>query len=183
MRAIRKTLIASGIIKTGKRFHRDTQGVTVVEFAMVATPFFALLFAIMETALVFFTEQIVEMGVSDAARLVRTGQVQNGNFSQDEFRDAVCGNIAELFDCRNKLKVDVRTFENFAGTGGGPPLDEEGNLIDDFAYQPGNGGDIVVVHGFLEWPTIVPGLGNDMRNLGNGKRLIMTTATFRNEPF
>ena len=183
MRAMRKLLRASGVVKTGKRFRSDTNGATVVEFALVATPFFALLFAIMETALVFFTEQVIELGVSDAARMVRTGQAQNGSFNEQDFRNTVCGGIGGLFDCQNKLKVDVRTFDNFADTDSGPPIDADRNLVDDFVFQPGNGGDIVVVRGFLEWPTFLPSLGNDLSNLANGNRLIMTTVTFRNEPF
>ncbi len=36
------------------RYRRDSKGATAIEFAFVALPFFALLFAIIETALVFF---------------------------------------------------------------------------------------------------------------------------------
>ena len=39
------------------RFARHQDGTAAVEFALVAVPFLALLFAILETALVFFTGQ------------------------------------------------------------------------------------------------------------------------------
>ena len=55
-----------------RRFRRDQRGVTAVEFGMVATPFFALLFAIIETALVFWTTQVLETAVTNASRRVYT---------------------------------------------------------------------------------------------------------------
>ena len=42
--------------KTLRRFRRNRRGSAAVEFALVAPVFFALLFAIIETAIVFFAE-------------------------------------------------------------------------------------------------------------------------------
>jgi Flp pilus assembly protein TadG len=56
------------------RFGRSQDGSAAVEFALVATPFFALLFAIIETALVFFADQALDTAVQSTARLLRTGQ-------------------------------------------------------------------------------------------------------------
>ena len=44
-------------------------------------------------------------------------------------------------------------------------------------------GDIVVVRVAYEWPTFVRDFGFDMATLANGKRLLMATAAFRNEPY
>jgi len=43
-----------------RRFRRNRGGSAVVEFALVAPLFFALLFAIIETALMFFASQVLE---------------------------------------------------------------------------------------------------------------------------
>ena len=43
-----------------RRFVRQEDGVAAVEFALVAAPFLALIFAILETALVFFAGQALE---------------------------------------------------------------------------------------------------------------------------
>jgi Flp pilus assembly protein TadG len=51
--------------KTARRFVREKDGVVAVEFAIVAAPFLALMFAIMETALVFFASQVLETAVAD----------------------------------------------------------------------------------------------------------------------
>ena len=55
------------------RFRRDERGVTAIEFGMVATPFIALLFAIVETALTLWTTQVLDTGVTNAARRIYTG--------------------------------------------------------------------------------------------------------------
>lgn len=164
-----------------RKFRRDETGATAVEFALVAVPFFALLFAILEIALIFFAQQVMDTGVSQAARLIRTGQAQG--FEATSFKTAVCDRILALFDCDGGLRLEVRTYPDFASIDVTPPVDDDGNLRNDFAFQPGNGGDIVVVRAFYEWPTIVPGLGADMANLANGKRLLASTVAFRNEPF
>ncbi len=64
------------------------------------------------------------------------------------------------------------------------PLDEDGNLdTDDFAYTPGVQGDIVVIKVVYEWPMLMGIYGFDLATLPSGKRLLMSTAAFRNEPY
>lgn len=48
-------------------------------------PFLALLFAIMETGLIFFTGQALETAVADSARLIMTGQAQTQGFDQTQW--------------------------------------------------------------------------------------------------
>src|ERR1700758_4455753 len=59
-----------------RRFGRNRRGSAVVEFALVAPIFIALLFAILETALMFFASQVLETMNDNAARLIQTGQAQ-----------------------------------------------------------------------------------------------------------
>ena len=54
----------------------DRRGAAAVEFALVAPPFLALLFAILELALVFFASQALETVTQDSSRLIMTGQAQ-----------------------------------------------------------------------------------------------------------
>lgn len=164
-------------------FGRNEEGVTAVEFALVAAPFFALVFAILETALVFFAGQVMETAVADAARLIRTGQAQAQKFDGPAFKREVCARILGLFNCESGLMLDVRTYQSFNDVDFARPVDDNGNLVPNFVYQPGAGGDIVVVRAFYEWPTIVPTLGLDLADLANGKRLLSAAVTFRNEPF
>ena len=59
-----------------RRLVRQQDGAAAVEFALIAAPFLALVFAIMETAIVFFAGQALETAAADSARLIMTGQAQ-----------------------------------------------------------------------------------------------------------
>lgn len=170
------------------RFGRDRKGVSAVEFALVATPFFALLFAILETALVFLASQLMETSVADAARLVRTGQAQMQGFEAADFKAEVCGSLVLISRqrCEQDMLLDVTTYETFAAAAlpqNRPPIDDDGRFDASDTYQPGVGGDIVVVRAFYVWPLVVPTFGLNLADVGSNKRLLASAATFRNEPF
>ena len=128
------------LLKPLRRFSHHQHGAAAVEFALVALPFFALLFAIIQTAIVLFATQVLETAVADSARLVLTGQAQNGGFSQTSFKTAVCGRISSMFNCTTGLYVDVRTFTNFTTISMNSPTDSSGNVVNNFVYQPGGPG-------------------------------------------
>jgi Flp pilus assembly protein TadG len=52
------------------RLLRQQGGAAAVEFDLVAAPFLALVFAIIETAIVFFAGQALETAASDSSRLI-----------------------------------------------------------------------------------------------------------------
>ena len=170
-------------IKTLRRFSRGEDGVAALEFAIVATPFLALMFAIMETALVFFAGQTLETAVADSARLIMTGQAQSANMTQAQFKSSVCARIAGLFDCANGMQIDVKTYTNFSAVDNSKPVDANGNLLTNFGYAPGGPGQIVVVRLMYQWPVYVSLLGFSLSDMSGNKRLVMATAAFRNEPY
>jgi Flp pilus assembly protein TadG len=170
-------------IKTVRRFARGEDGIAAVEFGIVAAPFLALMFAIMETAIVFFASQTLETAVADSARLIMTGQAQSSSFTEAQFKSAVCGKILGLFDCANGIKIDVKTYSNFSSISTAKPIDANGNLLTNFGYSPGAPGDIVVVRLMYEWPMYVSLLGFSLNDMAGNKRLIIATAAFRNEPY
>ena len=176
-----------------RRFARRDDGAAAVEFALVATPFLALLFAIMESALVFFSGQSLESSVTESARLIMTGQAQTtdyktgaakaGGWSKDEFKEAVCTRLSGLFGC-DKLMVSVKTYNDFSSANTSTPL-KDGKLTvdpDSLPYSAGTAGSIVVVQLYYKWPIYVSLLSNNLSNLGSD-RLLVATSVFRNEPF
>ncbi|MGY3464256.1 Flp pilus assembly protein TadG [Bradyrhizobium sp. LM6.11] len=107
-----------------RRFRGSRRGSAAVEFALVAPVFFALLFAIIESALMFFASQVLETVAQNSARVLLTGQAQSGSVtacavsgvstpcSQTTFKTYVCNQIPALFDCA-KLYVDVVSTNTF----------------------------------------------------------------------
>jgi Flp pilus assembly protein TadG len=173
----------ASVRKALRRFRRNRRGSAAVEFALVAPVFFALLFAIIETAIVFFAGQVLETVTQDSARMIMTGQAQTGGYSQGQFKDYVCGRITVLFDCVNGIYVDVQSYPAFTNVSITDPIDGSKNFIPTMQYSPGGPGDIVVVRLFYQWPLFVTGLGYNISNLSGSKRLLAATAAFRNEPY
>ncbi|MEX0589808.1 MAG: TadE/TadG family type IV pilus assembly protein [Xanthobacteraceae bacterium] len=173
-----------GFARLAQKFARRKDGTAVIEFAIVIVPFLALMFAIIETALVFYAGQVLETAAADSARLIMTGQAQKQTFTEAQFKSDVCGRLLALFNCDAGVKIDVKKYASFPGSIQTPPLDADGDLdTSSFGFQPGVQGDIVVVRVVYEWPTFVRQFGLDLATLPNGKHLLMSTAAFRNEPY
>jgi Flp pilus assembly protein TadG len=170
-------------VRIARRFVRQQDGAAAVEFAMVAAPFLALTFAILETAFVFFAGQTLEAATADSARLIMTGQAQTASFSQADFKNAVCARIYGLFDCTNGVYVSVKSYSSFTSISTASPV-VNGNLdTSNMTYTPGGPGCIVVVSLYYQWPIYVTMLGDNLSNLNGGKRLLVATSVFRNEPY
>ena len=168
-----------------RRFRRNRRGSAAVEFALVAPIFFALLFAIIETGIMFFASQVLETVTQNSARQILTGQAQGASYADwSHFRDGVvCAQIPALLNCSN-IYVSVKTASSFAGVAMGNPIDAKGNFDPTIlGYSPGGPGDIVVVQLFYQWPLFVTGLGYNIANLSNNQRLLIATAAFQNEPY
>ena len=167
-----------------RRFIRQQDGATTIEFGMVAAPFLAMVFAIIETAVVFFAGQALETAGADSARLIMTGQAQTQGFDQAKFKTAVCGKIYGLFNCAGGLYVDVKNYSSFAAVNTAKPVDSNGNLqTGTFGYAPGGPGSIVVVRLMYQWPVYVSLLGLNLADSAGNKRLLISTVAFRNEPY
>jgi len=166
------------------RILRREDGAAAIEFGLVAAPFLALVFAIMETSLVFFAGQTLETAAADSARLIMTGQAQTQGMDQTTFKNAVCSKIHGLFDCNGGVYIDVKTYTSFSNINITNPLDANGNLQTNFVYQPGGPGDIVVMRLIYKWPVYVSLLGlNGLSNMSGSNRLLVSTVAFRNEPY
>ena len=176
-----------------RRFRRDQDGATAVEFALVITPFLALLLAIIETALMFWTNQILEDAVTQASRQLLTGQslaaypaTAGAAANTTKFRDAVCANAPALVDC-GKVQIDVRSYASFsgaqAGTSGANPVSGGALNTAGFRYNQTGPGQIVVVRAVLEYDLLLTQWSTALANIGGGRRALVASTTFKSEPF
>ena len=165
------------------RFVRENRGAAAVEFAMIAVPFFMMLFAIIETGLAFFAQQALETATADTSRLLLTGQAQNAGYSQSQFKTALCGNLSSMFDCANGIYINVTNYANFGAVAPSTPIDASGNFVNAFSYSPGGSGVITLVQVYYMWPLFVTSLGYNYANVNGHYRLLAATAAFRNEPY
>jgi Flp pilus assembly protein TadG len=170
-----------------RRFDNNEKGSAAVEFGLVALPFFACFFAIIEIGLVFFAGQTLETAVADASRMILTGQAQNQNFQASDFKTQICtAAVTTLFNCAN-IAIDVETANSFSTANLAMPVNATTHLLDtsSFSYNTTQPCDIVVVRVIYEWPTFVRGLGLDLASAASAshKHILMSTAAFRNEPY
>lgn len=177
-----------------KRFKKDEDGATAVEFAFVALPFFALLFGIMELAIVFFVNSALVHSTAEAGRLIRVGNFQACG-GVDEFKALVCGNMKGLGNCWKNVRIDVVEGDSFKTIAlpAIPPVQPRDNTLtgDDSIPQTQNGvynanasGDTMVVRAVLHYRLILPPLLTRLESpVGSGARTMVATTAFRNEPF
>ena len=168
-----------------RRFFADRSGASALEFAMVAAPLILLLLAVFQVGIVYFANFSLEGATDRGARLIRTGQAQGKGFSAEQFKNEVCKYLVPPLTCSG-LKLDVRSYPSFAGAASNltDPMGSDGNLKANFNYDPGVGGDVVVVRAFypLDIGAVLPA-EISLSNMGNNSRLLVATAAFRNEPF
>lgn len=166
-----------------KSFRKNRNGATAVEFAMIAGPFFFFLMALIEVAAVFFAGTVIENAVLESARLIRTGQLQDGGGGAASFRTEVCDRIEVIADC-DQMVFEVAVFENFGAVNPTPPIADDGTLNGgNMGFNPGSAGDIVLVRVYYSYPLILPNMFGSVGNLPNNRRLIQSSTVFRNEPF
>jgi Flp pilus assembly protein TadG len=165
-----------------RRFRRNRKGSAAVEFALVAPVFFGLLFAILETALMFFASQVLETITQNSARMILTGQAQQASFTQAQFAAYVCSQVPALFNC-NSISIDVESYTSFSAIAINSPIDNGGNFVPPNGWSCGGPGSIVLVRVFYPWQMFVTGLGYNISNMNGNQRLLVATAAFQNEPY
>ncbi len=174
-------------------FADDKRGIAAVEFALIAMPFFFLIFGLLEVCVIFIMSSILEHAASEASRQIRTGQIQTAGHADADtakaaFLQDVCDELYGMMACNTgKLKLDVQKFNSFGATGGGS-LDFDGTTgdLDDtgFLFDTGAQNEIVVIRVFYEWDLIIPVMSAPLDNMGGtNRRLLQATVAFRNEPF
>ncbi len=179
-----KHIVARQLQRFGlARFARERDGAAAIEFGLVAAPFLAILFAIMETAFIFFATQSLEFAASQSGRLIMTGQADSGGWDQAAFKTKVCANVVALFDCQSKLFVNVQKYSSFGSASTTPPYSNGQLDATQVKFQPGSPGEVIIVQLYYQWPVYVSLFSNNLANQSGNKRLLVATSAFRNEPF
>lgn len=166
-----------------RRFLTERDAATSLEFGLLAAPFVASLFAILQTALTFFAGQTLETAAATSARLIFTGQAQTQGLTASQFKSQVCNQIHGIFNCNSGVYVDVETYPSFSAVSLGVPITNGTFNTSALGYNPGGPGDIVMLRLYYQFPTFINLFGFNMSNLTGGQNLLAATAIFRNEPY
>jgi Flp pilus assembly protein TadG len=166
-----------------RRYSKAEEGSAAVEFAMVGVPFFYMLFAILETGLVMFTEYTLQASVQEASRLVKTGQAQKAGMSAAQFKSKVCETAGIIIDCMGQATVYVNAMPNFNALNAAAPsmmtVGPDGTQGFN-AGLPSQATAIVVTY---DWDFALPFMRVFSNLPGGQKRRLIGFAIFRNEPY
>lgn len=167
----------------------DERGSTAVEFAIVAPLFLAIVFSILEAGWYFFVRSSVEQAGANAARLIRTGQAQDG-VSRDAFFNEICRVVDTFGECEKTLTIDVARFANFSALAAdlSEPVcrDADDPTIKGAQFDESDYGaqrEIVRVRICFLYKPINPALGLNLAQTEDGRRKMISVSIFRNEPF
>ncbi len=173
------------------RLFANKDGTAAIEFAIVAPVFMALMFSLFEVGWYFYANSIVDASVSDAARLIETGQLQKSTGTTEQKKqamfNAVCNVLQEFGDCSTRLTVEVQTYPDFAtlAAANTPATCADAPEADRDAipFSPGTELDIVRVRICFIYTTVNPAIGVNVSEGGTNKRRLISHAIFRSEPY
>lgn len=184
---------------------RSRDGAAAIEFALLAIPYFLIVFAIIETFVAFTAEQVVSNAVDTLAREIRTGQItvdpnKTSYTTSQQFRQAFCNEIAVLITCSStevqtpsKLYIDVKNYTTFASMPTTIPRTSSTDPYSDlnttgFSFTPGGAKSLNMVRAYYRWQIITdllrPYLTNVHPSDGSASfYLMVATAAFQNENY
>jgi len=177
-----------------RRWRREESGATAIEFAIVAMPFVLLLFGLVSVCLFYFADFSMENATWQAARAVRTGQLQqsSGSYSgittnadrQKALKKSFCDKAFLFPDCNSKAVVIVQSNSGF-GTISQPNCASNGVVIDQSlaAFNTGAASSVVLVTICYPWDFGGRLPLMSVSNLQGGALLMQSSAAFRTEPY
>lgn len=189
-----------------RKLARSKDGAAAIEFAILAIPYFMIIFAIIETFVAFAAEQLVTNAVNTLGRQMRTGQItyQLNRPSTDmdmlKFRKAFCDEVNIMIQCSeteistpSKLYIDARTFATFGAIPKTIPRVSTATFADidptSFKFTPGGPSTINMLRAYYRWQVITDLIRPYITTIrpADGSMpsdfLIVATTAFQNENY
>ncbi|MCB1516062.1 MAG: pilus assembly protein [Hyphomicrobiaceae bacterium] len=180
----KQTHIGSLIKRKVAQLFRKDDGATLIEFGLLAIPFFAIIGATLETAFFLLASQVLDGGVDEAARMIRTGRTQGSNYTVTSFRNEVCNHLYGLFDC-SQLRIYVQPVASFSSASFNSNVvdPDDASWTSAESFNDGAGSSVILVRVYYKWPTYLNFFNFDLATLPDNTHLIGAARVFQNEPF
>ncbi|MCE7886851.1 MAG: pilus assembly protein [Alphaproteobacteria bacterium PRO2] len=157
------------------------EGTTAIEFSFLLVPYILLTLAIIEISIMYVGASLLEGATGSAARLVRTGQLQEGADPEALFRQAICNYATVLINCDNVI-IEVREMESFSDYDEmQPQYDEDGNLVPG-QFDAGGSSSRVLIRSAYRYTMMTPIVGALLGGPDNS-RLFVSTIVLQTEPY
>ena len=179
----------------------DDTATTGLEFVFVAPPLVLLLLTILDLGFMLTTQSLLDGAARDAARLIRTGQVQSATTPKTTFQNQLCSDMNVILStatCQSDIIFEVNNFTDFSSVSFGPcTQDSDSTAAGYCTFAPGIASQIVGVQVTYNRPFLIPWVGTCLgggscwfgigtstgTNAGASTVPLVSTVIFRNEPF
>jgi Flp pilus assembly protein TadG len=161
---------------------RKKDGTTAIEFALMAIPYIILTLGIMEISIMYAAATLLEGATGSAARLIRTGQIQESGANPEEaFREALCEYATVLIRC-DDVVIEVQPLASFDDYESMDPVyDEDGNMVSS-GFNAGDADSRVMIRVAYRYTMMNAFVGTLLAGPTNS-RLFMSTIVMQNEPY
>lgn len=176
-----------------KVMRKSQRGSAAIEFAIIAPVFLVMMFSICEIGWVNFAKTVVERGNNEAARLLRTGQIQTIDISEnpDAQRQAVYDRLCDFAiifgNCDQKVFVEVDTYASFSALAADTSeivcANSAQSIQDDASFDPGTDSAIVRIRTCVLYETLNPVVGMSLARTDGSSDRLTSQFLFRVEPF
>jgi Flp pilus assembly protein TadG len=180
-----KTQCASRAVQ----FKTQEDGATAIEFAMVAGPFFLIVFMLIGFAMFFFVMNSLDKGMDQTSRKIRTGEAQKANMTVNDFKQQVCSAAGDWIKC-NKVQVFVQKYPDWTSVTPKNCLNADGSIVtntasgsDLIATYSGTSSEIVIVTTCYKWEFAQQIPYVNMGNMTDHSMMMQSSTAFRTEPY
>ena len=169
-------------INVFKAYFVREDGSTAIEFSLMAIPYVMLTMGIIEVSLMYASASLLEGATSKAARLVRTGQIQQAAGDPEAiFRDAICSYTTALIQC-DDVQIEVVPIDSFADYSNyEATYDEDGNLVPQ-GFDAGGSNDEILIRAVYQYKMMTPFVGQILSG-ATGSRRFVSTIVLQTEPY
>ena len=154
------------------RFCANRRGTVAIEFALIALPFFLLIFAIIEVSLSFTAQQVMSNATDDIARQLRTGEITAATHrAPDKLKQTVCGRLfmpaPAVPTCSWTCRL-IQPSPTFRKQCRSPPPGT--SMSTGFKVTPGGASTINQLRVFYRWPMFTDLMKHRIESIdGQGK--------------
>lgn len=163
-------------------WRKDQEGTTAIEFSLLFIPYLLLTLGIIELSIMYASASLLEGATGSAARLIRTGQIQQSAGDPEEmFRNAICDYATVLIQC-DDVVVEVLPLDSYTDYDDYAPVyDEDGNLVSQ-GFDAGGSNDRMLIRVAYRYTMMTPLVGPLLCG-SDGGRLFMSTIVLQIEPY
>ncbi len=164
-----------------KLFARKEDGTTAIEFSMLLFPYMLLTLGILELAIMFTAQSLLEGATTSATRMIRTGELQEMGVGNEEqiFRDALC-NYATVFIVCEDIVVEVQPLNSFFDDLT-PTFDADGNIV-SAGFNSGGSSQEMLIRTSYRYPMLTPIVGPLIMG-PDSSTLFVSTIVLQTEPY